>query len=74
MLFDMPRAHGLKARSTVQVLVTLVSGAMMGEECLLPTTLAMPFVAKAAEWLDLLYIDRRYVPTPTLNPTLCSRT
>jgi len=42
-----------------KVLVTLVSGAMMGEECLLPTTLAMPFVAKAAEWLDLLYIDRR---------------
>jgi hypothetical protein len=42
-----------------KVLVTLVSGAMMGEECLLPTTLAMPAVAKAAEWLDLLYIDRR---------------
>jgi CRP-like cAMP-binding protein len=42
-----------------KVLVTLVSGAMMGEECLLPITLAMPAVAKAAEWLDLLYIDRR---------------
>lgn len=42
-----------------KVLVTLVSGAMLGEECMLPTNLAMPFVAKAAEWIDVLYIDRR---------------
>jgi len=53
------RAIYERLSSEGKILVTLMSGSILGEECLLPSTPPFQLCAKADEWLDVLYLDRR---------------